>query len=152
MRGAFYTSLRIGLYEPVKAAVGADQPGASGARKFLAGTIAGAMAASVGTPVDLLKTRMMAYEGLERRGLASFTREIYSANGVLGFYKGLNVMLARGMMSNAVNMAVYDSCKQSMKRYLGLNDGIGLQFMSSFTAGFFMASSMMPLDVTKTRI
>jgi len=29
MREASYTSLRIGLYEPMKGLVGADQPGAS---------------------------------------------------------------------------------------------------------------------------
>ena len=115
MRGAFYTSLRIGLYEPVKAAVGADRPDASGARRFLAGTIAGALAASVGTPVDLLKVRMMAYEGLEARGIGSFAKEIYATSGAKGFYKGLHVMLVRGMLSNAVNMAVYDSCKLSVK-------------------------------------
>jgi hypothetical protein len=152
LRGAFYTSLRIGLYEPVKSAIGADQPDASGARRFLAGTIAGLLAASVGTPVDLLKVRMMAYEGLESRGIGSFAKDIYTESGPKGFYKGLHVMLVRGMVSNAVNMAVYDSCKISIKKSLGLDDGLLLRFTSSFTAGFFMSASMMPLDVTKTRL
>lgn len=58
-----YTSLRLGLYSPVKdllAGPGNDNP--SPIIKFLSGATSGAIAASAGNPFDVLKTRMMANE------------------------------------------------------------------------------------------
>ena len=59
LREASYTSLRLGLYEPVKILVGATA-NAGFFRKFLAGAIAGAIGSCAGNPFDVLKTRMMA--------------------------------------------------------------------------------------------
>jgi len=88
MREASYTSLRIGLYEPMKYATGADQPNASILQKFLAGALAGGIGSCAGNPFDVLKTRMMANEG-DARGVASFASEIYNSQGMGGFYKGI---------------------------------------------------------------
>ena len=88
MREASYTSLRIGLYEPMKGVTGADQPGAGIMSKFLAGALAGGIGSCFGNPFDVLKTRMMANEGADR-GVASFAKEVYEANGMGGFYKGI---------------------------------------------------------------
>ena len=60
LREASYTSLRLGLYEPVKMLVGASAPGAGFLRKFLAGALAGAIGSCAGNPFDVLKTKMMA--------------------------------------------------------------------------------------------
>jgi len=76
MREASYTSIRLGLYEPAKGWVGADKPDSSNARKFLAGAIAGGIGSTVGNPFDVLKTRMMAYEGAEARGFGHFFNDI----------------------------------------------------------------------------
>jgi len=89
LREASYTGIRIGLYEPMKSVTGADQPGAGIMSKFLAGALAGGLGSCVGNPFDVLKTRMMAYEGKESRGLSHFANEIYGSNGMGGFYKGL---------------------------------------------------------------
>jgi len=89
MREASYTGIRIGLYEPMKAVTGADKEGANIGQKFLAGALAGGLGSCVGNPFDVLKTRMMAYEGKESRGVSHFAQEIYGANGMNGFYKGL---------------------------------------------------------------
>jgi hypothetical protein len=76
MREASYTSLRIGLYEPMKGLTGADQKGAGILSKFLAGALAGGIGSCFGNPFDVLKTKMMANEG-ESRGVAHFAREIH---------------------------------------------------------------------------
>ena len=88
MREASYTSLRIGLYEPMKGLTGANQPGAGILSKFLAGALAGGIGSCFGNPFDVLKTRMMANEGADR-GLGSFAKEVYESNGISGFYKGI---------------------------------------------------------------
>ena len=76
MREASYTSLRLGLYEPCKGLVGADKPGAGFLSKFLAGALAGAVGSTAGNPFDVLKTRMMAYEGADSPSLGYFARDV----------------------------------------------------------------------------
>ena len=76
LREASYTSLRLGLYEPCKGLVGADKPGAGFLSKFLAGALAGAIGSTAGNPFDVLKTRMMAYEGSDSPGLGFFARDV----------------------------------------------------------------------------
>lgn len=59
-----YTSLRLGLYSPIKDALaGENKNNPSGVVKFVSGACSGAIAASAGNPFDVLKTRMMAAEG-----------------------------------------------------------------------------------------
>ena len=79
MREASYTSLRLGLYEPMKGLVGADKPDAGFLSKFLAGALAGGIGSIAGNPFDVLKTRMMAYEGKEAPGLAYFAGEVHKS-------------------------------------------------------------------------
>jgi len=111
LREASYTSIRLGLYEPAKGWVGADGPNASVARKFAAGAIAGGIGSTVGNPFDVLKTRMMAYEGSEPRGFGYFFGDVMKNQGVVGFYKGIQANIMRAMVLNATKMGVYDICK-----------------------------------------
>lgn len=111
LREASYTSLRLGLYEPCKGLVGADKKDASMFKKFVAGAMAGAIGSLAGNPFDVLKTRMMANEGAESRGVAFFANEVYANQGMGGFYKGIQANVMRAMILNATKMACYDTCK-----------------------------------------
>lgn len=55
-------------------------------------------------------------------------------------------------MLNATKMACYDQCKQTVKASGLAKDGIPLQFLSAFVAGFFMAVTVSPLDIIRTRL
>ena len=57
----------------------------------------------------------------------------------------------RAMVLNATKMGCYDICKSFVKT-LGFKDGISLQFMSAFTAGFFMTCTVSPFDIMRTRL
>jgi len=73
-----YTSLRLGLYSPVKDILaGKDNKNPSGTLKFVAGAISGAIAASAGNPFDVLKTRMMATEGKKGLPMSHFAGELW---------------------------------------------------------------------------
>jgi len=76
MREASYTSLRLGLYDPMKTLVGADKKDAGIGSKFLAGALAGAIGSTAGNPFDVLKTRMMAYEGSDSPSVGFFFRQV----------------------------------------------------------------------------
>ena len=66
----------MGLYEPMKSVTGADKPGASMFSKFLAGALAGGIGSCAGNPFDVLKTRMMANESAESKGVSHFAKEV----------------------------------------------------------------------------
>ena len=61
----------------MKKALGADQKDSTFLQKFLSGAIAGSIGSCAGSPFDMMKIRMMSYEGTEKRGLGSFMGEIY---------------------------------------------------------------------------
>jgi len=152
LREASYTSLRLGLYEPMKGVTGADKKDAGFLSKFLAGALAGGIGSVAGNPFDVLKTRMMASEGAESLGLGHFANDIMKNQGMGGFYKGIEANVARAMILNATKMSCYDTCKGLCKTKMGFTDGIPLQFMSAFTAGFFMTCTVSPFDIIRTRL
>jgi hypothetical protein len=51
LREASYTSLRLGLYEPIKIVIGED----TFVQMFVAGSVAGAIGSVAGNPWDLIK-------------------------------------------------------------------------------------------------
>lgn len=125
LREASYTSLRLGLYEPIKGIVGANEPGAGFLKKFVAGAAAGAIGSLAGNPFDVLKTRMMADSG-EQKPLATYANEVLKGQGMAGFYKGIQANVMRAMILNATKMSCYDTCKSFCKSNLGMKDGISL--------------------------
>ena len=59
LREATYSTMRIGLYEPIKRAVGADNPETAPVwKKYLAGALAGLCGSAISNPADLVKIRM----------------------------------------------------------------------------------------------
>ena len=56
----------------MKSVTGANKKGAGFFSKFMAGALAGGIGSIVGNPFDVLKTRMMAFEGAENRGIGYF--------------------------------------------------------------------------------
>merc|ERR1712086_1085447 len=75
------------------------------------GAIAGAVGSLAGNPFDVLKTRMMAYEGADAPSLGKVAREIQAGQGFGGFYKGIEANVMRAMILNATKMGCYDICK-----------------------------------------
>ena len=150
-REATHTALRIGLYEPMKYIVGADNPNSTIAHKFLAGAMSGGVGCLVGNPFDVLKTVMMADERIKIRPVKHYAANIYDRQGILGFYKGLRANFYRACVLTATKMASYDIVKHKLLN-LGIHDGLGLQFVSSFLAGFFMACTGAPFGVIRTRL
>merc|ERR1711937_211394 len=49
-------------------------------------------------------------------------------------------------------MGCYDICKTWVKSTGLVSEGIPLQFMSAFVAGFFMTCTVSPFDIIRTRL
>ena len=69
-REASYSSLRLGLYEPIKRAIGSGSGNQTQTwKKFAAGGLSGAIGSAIANPADLLKTRMQAMEPGQNQNL-----------------------------------------------------------------------------------
>lgn len=147
LREASYTSLRLGLYEPIKILVGATAA-AGFFRMFLAGALAGAIGSFAGNPFDVLKTRMMS-DKTSNKSLGETASEIMKVEGISGFYKGFNVNVMRAMVLNATKMACYDTCKAYIVTMFAV-EGLLLQFLAAFVAGFVMTCTVAPFDMCRT--
>jgi hypothetical protein len=157
LRESSYTSLRLGLYSPCKDLLGAGEKGAPFWKMFAAGSLAGAIGSMAGNPFDVLKTKMMASEGSggKEPNLATTASELFKERGIGGFYRGLEANVARAMVLNGTKMACYDQIKQTIDNtglVPGGSKGLLSQFMAAFGAGFFMAVTVAPFDMVRTRL
>lgn len=151
LRESSYTSLRLGLYEPIKVVMGADK-NPNFFLKFAAGSTAGALGSLAGNPFDVLKTQMMTTEGVEAPSIAKTAGNLFSKQGISGFYRGIEANVARAMVLNGTKMACYDQIKGTIVASGVVPSGIPTQFCSAFGAGFFMACTVAPFDMVRTRL
>lgn len=80
LREASYTSLRLGLYAPIKHAMGVTGD-SHFILKFTAGSLAGAIGSVAGNPFDVLKTRMMANSSSQAPKLVETASVLYKQQG-----------------------------------------------------------------------
>eukprot|EP00980_Cylindrotheca_fusiformis_P013932 scaffold3618_cov129-Cylindrotheca_fusiformis.AAC.32 len=153
LREASYTSLRLGLYEPVKVLFGANGTDAPFYKKFAAGSAAGALGSLAGNPFDVLKTRLMASSGREVPSLLSTAKDLLAKQGVGGFYRGIDSNIARAMVLNGTKMACYDQAKGFVVDTTGWSrQSPQTTFFSAVAAGFFMTCTVSPFDMVRTRL
>lgn len=120
--------------------------------KFLAGSLAGAIGSFAGNPFDVLKTRMMANESVSKSSLSSVASHLYQNQGLGGFYRGLEANIMRAMVLNGTKMACYDVIKQKITDLKLIPKGLITNFCAAFSAGFFMAITVTPFDMIRTRL
>jgi len=151
LREASYTSLRLGLYAPIKNILGVTND-SNFFMKFGAGSLAGAIGSVAGNPFDVLKTRMMATEGATAPKLSTTASEIMKSQGMAGFYRGIDANIMRAMVLNGTKMACYDTIKGKIEKSGVVPKGLTTNFVSAFSAGFFMACTVTPFDMLRTRL
>ena len=71
LRCGVYSSLGMGLYKPMRRIILPNNKN-SFLQKFIAGAVSGAIGSACGCPFDILKIRMMAYEGSVNKRFFSF--------------------------------------------------------------------------------
>lgn len=151
LRESSYTSLRLGLYTPIKQAMGADA-NSGFFLKFSAASLAGGLGSLVGNPFDVLKTSLMANEG--EASIIKTGSALIKNQGIGGLYRGLQANIMRAMVLNGTKMACYDSIKGLVVSSGIVKDRKSLlgQFLSAFGAGFFMVCTVAPFDMIRTRL
>lgn len=150
-REVFYSSLRIGWYEPIRKLLvpaGADPTQTSPLVKYLASLLSGALGSAIANPFDLIKTRMQAIlpnEPPPYRNTFHALRSIAAEQGVAGLYKGWAVTSARAAVLTSAQIGTYDSVKRNiMMDVFGLEDGFALHLGSSMVAGLVTTTATNP--------
>jgi len=146
-----YTSIKLGAYAPVRDALGAGAD-APIYMKFLAGAITGGVGSFVGNPFDVLKTLSQANKG-KATPLTALVETMYKNQGIAGFYRGVEINIARACILNATKMGVYDLTKGYVTEATGWSrKDPRTAFSSAFVAGFFMTCTVSPADNLRTRL
>lgn len=154
-RELFYSSLRLGLYEPIKTALGGEEKDTSFVVKYFSALLSGFFGAAIANPFDLIKTRFQAVlptEVAPYKNTIHGVFSIYKSNGISGLYKGWLVTSSRAAILTSAQLGSYDSIKNNIiKKYFNIEEGIALHFLSSMIAGLVTTTATNPVDVVKTR-
>ncbi|XP_073023460.1 mitochondrial dicarboxylate/tricarboxylate transporter DTC-like [Primulina eburnea] len=114
-------------------------------QKASCGLIAGAIGATVGSPVDLALIYMQAdatFPAAQRRNYTNAFHalyRIYADEGVLALWKGAGPTVVRAMALNMGMLASYDQSVEFFKDSLGFNEAATV-FGASTVSGFFAAA------------
>ena len=95
----------------------------------------------------------MVSSGADTPSMTKTASELWSKQGINGFYRGIDSNIARAMVLNGTKMGVYDQSKGYVVALTGLSPkSLGTQFLSAVTAGFFMTCTVAPFDMVRTRL
>lgn len=152
--------IRLGLYDPLKDAIGDIVPSRAAASIVSACTL-GFVSSLITSPLFLVKTRIQAFSGGSTikvggqhnyKHLADGLYRIAKAEGVRGLWHGAQLAAVRTATGSTVQLSVYDV----LKVRLGVatswqpNDS-KLHLLSSLLTSGFVAVAMNPFDVVMTR-
>ena len=107
---------RIGLFAPILNAMHRDPDIPAPAwKRFLAGTVTGALGAVSSNPFDLVKARMQVPAALsEYTGMTQAMRMIVRREGFGTFYKGVGASVTRDMLGSSVNLTVASMASEAL--------------------------------------
>lgn len=151
---------RLGLYEPFQRALvgatGADPT--STPLKMACGAAAGAVGATLGSPLYLVKSRLQAQSAhftvLERHqysGMVDGLRKVWASGGVKELFRGVDGAVPRVMTGSAVQLSSYDAFK-AQAQGMGVPQGMPAHLAASLCASLLTVTCMNPLDVISTRL
>ena len=111
VREASKNMFRIGLFTPILRALHDEEQHdgrpAPAWKRFLAGTMTGALGAVASNPFDLVKTRLQVPARVsEYSGMRQAMVSIYEKEGARTFYRGVGASVARDMLGSSVNLTV----------------------------------------------
>lgn len=162
----FFNACLIGTYDVVKRALlrSTGQQDLSNLQLWGAGSITGAIAASVETPVDLFKSKMqlqsLHLEAARAQGKhvkPDFTttwgcvQHVSRRWGVRGWYQGLHSTVLRNAISNGFFFSTYEIVKRILVRRQNKQKASPCILLAAgATGGFVCVAIAHPLDVVKS--
>lgn len=150
-REGSYASIKLGAYGPVRDALGAGKD-APFYLKFFAGALTGGVGSVIGNPFDVMKTLAQANKE-KSLPLATLVGNMYTDQGIAGFYRGVQANVARACVLNATKMACYDISKGYVCEATGWGrKDVRTVFASGMVAGLSMTATVSPFDRIRTTL
>ncbi|KAF5709073.1 mitochondrial dicarboxylate carrier [Fusarium mundagurra] len=161
MRSLVYGTMRLGLFSTFEKELArrARERGTtlSFGERSLAGVGAGALAAVVGNPTEVILIRMQA-DGLkpldqQARYSSAFDalRRIASQEGILALWKGAGPTLIRAMSINFGQLTSFSEAKNQLQEHTSLSPPVRTALAAGI-AGCLGAFISQPFDFVKTRL
>lgn len=151
IRELIYSSLRFGLYVPIKTNIKNlfKVDNEVFIVKLTSGGISGGISSFVSNPFDLLKCRSQATIG--NTNLVRLAKNIHK-HGIRHFWKGSLATFNRAVILNSVKLSSYDEIKYSIAKLSNLNPSDKKCIIaSSFITGFIVTCIIAPIDFARTR-
>ncbi|XP_012286684.1 calcium-binding mitochondrial carrier protein SCaMC-2 isoform X1 [Orussus abietinus] len=149
------TALKFMAYEQVKRSIKRDDSRELGIyERFLAGSLAGGISQSAIYPLEVLKTRLALRKTGEFAGILDAAKKIYRQAGFKTFYRGYVPNLIGILPYAGIDLAVYETLKNSYLRTHGKNEQPAFWLLllcgtASSTAGQVCSY---PLALVRTRL
>lgn len=116
------------------------------------GGISGALGAFVGTPFNLIKTRIQSLK-YNYTGTLHGMSQVVKYEGFNGLYRGVHAAMLRTGIGSSLQLSTYDLVKGILiDRFKLRSDSIVTHFMTSLISGFITCVGMNPPDVINTRL
>mmetsp|Transcript_67837 Transcript_67837/g.126732 ORF Transcript_67837/g.126732 Transcript_67837/m.126732 type:complete len:291 (-) Transcript_67837:164-1036(-) len=123
---------------------------------FIAGAFAGVVQCSVGTPMELIRSKLQVQDGSARvyAGTVDCIRSVYRAHGLPGLYRGNVSMMAREGPAFGIYFTMYEATKRALCPTLakGEEEPMWVQAAGGATTGAATWTAVMPIDIVSTRI
>lgn len=154
---------RFMVYEPLRRFLASHQSLLASqevACNALAGAVAGGLAASLGSPFNLIKTRLQSHSAHFATGhqhgypstMAAIQR-IWTTEGLWGFYRGVSASVIRTTAGSAAQLSSYEWAKSVIARELNVRpDLASVHLASALVGGIWACLVMNPFDVIMTRL
>ncbi|KAG6813229.1 hypothetical protein H0H92_013116 [Tricholoma furcatifolium] len=155
---------RLGFYEPfrhnINSLFGYSAEEQVPFTSVLAGATSGAVGASLGNPLFLIKARMQAYSPALPVGAQHYYKNsfdalstIFRAEGFRGLVRGIDAAILRTSMGSSVQLPSYNFTKtQLVKHGILPADSTWSFLLSSTVSGLCVCLAMQPADTALTRM
>jgi len=153
IRELSYSGIRMGLYEPVKRALGGASADTSLGLKVAAGALTGCTGSLLANPFDLVKVRMQRATGrAPYPSVLAALQAAFAEGGVGGLWRGCVPTVQRATLLTASQVPSYDHAKHFALREGYLREGYLCHFICSMFAGVVAAAVTSPSDLVKSRM
>lgn len=154
---------RLGFYEPMRKTITPLFYNSASVQSLpvniFCGASSGIIGAAAGSPFFLVKTRLQSYSpflpvGTQHhyRNAWDGMRQIYTAEGVRGLYRGVGPAMVRTGFGSSVQLPTYFFAKRRLVKHLDMGEGPALHLASSAASGFVVCVVMHPPDTVMSRM
>uniref|UniRef100_A0A8D3CFJ3 EF-hand domain-containing protein n=1 Tax=Scophthalmus maximus TaxID=52904 RepID=A0A8D3CFJ3_SCOMX len=115
------TALKFMAYEQIKRLIGSEKQTLGIVERFVAGSLAGVIAQSTIYPMEVLKTRLALRMTGQCSGISDCAKRIFRREGLGAFYKGYVPNMLGIIPYAGIDLAVYETLKNSYLQQYGTN-------------------------------